>query len=309
MDDIISKIEALVADNKQKRRQNKASAYQLAQALHESSRPLIKTIEEEGDFANQQLLISCDALARELLQCAIDYFKAKYKDEPNARDKSLEIIRYAAHMPSTTTTKHRIDDNVQGIEDWTFNNTPDDDEQSIYNFDKIRLQTAFSFMTCDGDIDQNEVALIKSLANDQHLFGDIDIDIELDFLVEIINQKGKGYLKDYFKVLKNAKIKKEQEIQLVQIAVNILNADGVLDYNETKFFRIFRTLLQVSNQEMAAGVPNIPEDFLEEDIFTNSYMEVLFDDYFDNIEIPVFDRLELHKDADYISPDSYKKDN
>ncbi|WP_109831690.1 TerB family tellurite resistance protein [Reichenbachiella versicolor] len=308
MEELVNHVTKKVEENKSQRRADKSKAYQLGIDLYESTKDYINSLQANADFSDKKVINTCDNLAKEILQCAVDYFKTTYRTSNDARDKSLKLIRYAAHIPSSTSTKHRIDDNVQGIEDWTFNSMADEDEQSIYNFDKIRLQTAFSFMTCDGNIDQNEVALIKGMANDKKFFGDIDIDTELDFLVEIINQKGIGYLKDYFKVLKNATIDKDQEIQLIEIAINILNADGFLDYNETKFFRIFRTLLEVSDEEMKAALPNIPEDFLEDDIFTNSYLETLFDDYFENIEMPVFDKLEVQTDADFISPTIYSRD-
>lgn len=294
MEDIIARIQERVEANKKTRRSDKASAYEIGIELRETTQNDVTTLQSNADFADKKVLHTCDALAKELLQCAIDYFKANYKTSAEARDKSLALIRYAAHIPSTIPTKHRIDDNVQGIEDWTFNNMRDEDEQSIYNFDKIKLQTAFSFMTCDGHIATDEITMIKDMANDSKLFGDVNIDIELDFLIELINQVGKGYLKDYFKVLKNAELDKREEVQLIEIAINILNADGFLDYNETKFFRIFRTMMEVSDEEMKTAIPTIPEDFLEDDIFTNSYLETLFDDYFENIEIPVFDKLEIH---------------
>ena len=62
---------------------------------------------------------------------------------------------------------------------------------------ELLLRTAFACMSCDGDIASEEVELIKQMANERHLFGDIDIDKELDSLVDEINKKGKGFLKEF----------------------------------------------------------------------------------------------------------------
>jgi len=45
-------------------------------------------------------------------------------------------------------------------------------------------------MSCDGDIASEEVDMIKKMSKEKNLFGDIDIDKELDGLVNEINLKG-----------------------------------------------------------------------------------------------------------------------
>ena len=63
---------------------------------------------------------------------------------------------------------------------------------------ELLLRTAFACMSCDGDIATEEVELIKQMANEKHLFGDIEIDKELDKLVNEINIKGKVFLTQLF---------------------------------------------------------------------------------------------------------------
>ena len=45
---------------------------------------------------------------------------------------------------------------------------------------ELLLRTAFACMSCDGNIAPEEVELIKQMAINNHLFGDIDIDKELN---------------------------------------------------------------------------------------------------------------------------------
>lgn len=161
-------------------------------------------------------------------------------------------------------------------------------------------------MTCDGHIAPNEVALIRKMAEEEAVFGDIDIDTELDFLIEVINSMGMGFLKDYFKVLKNARLQQEQELKLIEIAMNTLYADGKVDYNEVKFFRIFRSLLSVSDRQIIDQNPNLPEEFLESDIFSHAYLGQLFDDYFEKADIPIFDKLSSQRRTPYVDPEKYK---
>lgn len=287
----IKNISTKVEETKQKRRMNRQEADKYGKALVRDTKVDFESLATELSDKHSDFKNTANALAKEILQCGIDYFKSNMEGPANPRGGALELLKTSGQIANDNLILQRVDDNIQGIEDWYMNQSIKEDQNKIYDFDKIRLQTAFSFMTCDGDIDEKEVQMIREMSEDRKIFGAIDVDSELDFLVEIINQKGKGYLKDYFKMIKNAKLTVEKEIQLVEIGVTTLIADGKLDYNEMKFFRIFRTLLNATDDELLTNVPQLPDEFLEGDIFTNTYLDTLFDDYFSNVELPIFDKI------------------
>jgi len=142
-------------------------------------------------------------------------------------------------------------------------------------------------MACDGDIATEEVQLIKDYAKSSESFGDIDIDKKLNELVNEINQNGKRFLKDYLTDVYEATLSVEQELQLLTVAVQMILADKVIEYNEIKFFKVIRSNLKVaSNETILQKVEGVTEDFLAEDIKAD-YLQ-LFDDYFENIELPHF---------------------
>lgn len=154
-------------------------------------------------------------------------------------------------------------------------------------YKKLLLRTAFACMACDGDIATEEVQLIKDYAQSSKLFGDIDIDKELEKLVSEINQKGKRFLKEYLSVVFEETLSEEQELQLLTVAVQMILADKVIEYSEIKFFKVIRSNLKVvSNETILQKVEGITEDFLAEDIKAD-YLQ-LYDDYFENIELPKF---------------------
>lgn len=306
---LINNIENHIETCKQKRRANRRDSLLFGQRLVKETKADFESLASQLSDKHSDFKRVANSLATEILQCGIDYFKANMESNENPRAGAMELLRSAGQIALSPQIRERVDDNVQGIEDWSMRQALKDEQNVIYDFNKIKLQTAFSFMTCDGDIDKSEVELIRTMANDKGIFGEIDINTELDFLVEIINQKGKGYLKDYFKVIKNFELRDEQEIQLAQIAVNTLLADAVIDYNELRFFRIFRSLLSVSDQELMIKVPNIPDEFLESDIFTNSYLKGLFDDYFDHVKIPTFEKIGIETSSEYGSASDYLREH
>ena len=158
---------------------------------------------------------------------------------------------------------------------------------------ELLLRTAFACMACDGDIAPEEVQLIKDYAKDSNIFGDIDVDKELDLLLKEINSKGKRFLKEYLSKVYEATLNEEEKIQLLNVAVRMIRADNVIEYSEIKFFKVIRSNLKaVNNDTILEKVDGITEDFLAEDIRADHLQ--LYDDYFENIEIPKFDLNEFN---------------
>ena len=157
------------------------------------------------------------------------------------------------------------------------------------NYPYLLLRTAFSFMTCDGDIDRSEVLTIKNMDKSTHLFGDIDIGKELELMLERINLKGMDFLKEYFRKVDKAKLSEDQEMELLQVAVDIIYADDQVKDEEVKFLRVLRTLLKVTDEKILGQFPQLAKDFMWEDDFTDEYIKILYSNYFKNQTLPVFD--------------------
>ncbi len=147
-------------------------------------------------------------------------------------------------------------------------------------FNKLLLKTAFSCMACDGDIDKREVKLIKKLQKENKTFGEIDINEELDTLLLDINKDGHQFLKNYFKELENADLSESDELKLIEVAIETIKADEVIEYSEVKFFKVIRSNLKIDNDSILTKHPDF-EDYLEQDIITDSYLYRLQDDFFD----------------------------
>lgn len=151
------------------------------------------------------------------------------------------------------------------------------------NFNNLLLRTAFSCMACDGEIAPEEVALIKTLSREKSLFGDVDIEVELRKMLEELNNKGKLFLRQYLNNIAELEISKEQELSILQVAVDTILSDSKIEYSEIKFFKIIRSNMKVvSDAEILECVKGIDESFLEKDINV-SYIS-LENSYFNNIE-------------------------
>lgn len=148
------------------------------------------------------------------------------------------------------------------------------------HFNKLLLKTAFSCMACDGDIDKREVKLIKQLQKEHKTFGEIDINAELDTLLLAINKDGHQFLKGYFNELTTTELTEANELKLIEVAIDTIKADEKVEYSEIKFFKVIRSKLKIDNEPILEKHPDF-EDYLEQDIITDSYLSRLQDDFFD----------------------------
>jgi hypothetical protein len=143
-------------------------------------------------------------------------------------------------------------------------------------------------MACDGDIDKREVKLIKQLQRENKTFGEIDINSELDILLLAINKDGHQFLKDYFNELKTSELSEANELKLVEVAIGTIKADDKVEYSEIKFFKVIRSKLKIENDSILEKHPDF-EEYLEQDIISESYLARLQDDFFDTQVIPEFE--------------------
>jgi len=158
---------------------------------------------------------------------------------------------------------------------------------------ELLLRTAFACMSCDGEIANEEVELIRKMSKERQLFGDVDIDKELDALVKEINLKGKGFLKQYIVSLAEESLDEEQELKVADVALQTIRADEKIEYSEIKFFKVIRSNLKiVSDKTLLEKIEGIDENYLAQDIRAD-YLQ-MYDDYFNTIELPKFEIGKIH---------------
>ena len=159
------------------------------------------------------------------------------------------------------------------------------------NLNNLILHTAFCCMASDGNIDKREIATIKSMCEKSPLLENIDIQAELNLLVDKINIEGKSFITDYFELLKNTPLPEEDELTLIDFAIQTILADEIIEYSEIKFFKNIRYRLQVSDEkilERFAEVPDI-EMFLGQDIVTESFLDKISSLFLETVELPQFE--------------------
>ena len=171
------------------------------------------------------------------------------------------------------------------------------------SFDKLLLKTAFCCMASDGNIDKREIALIKSMCEKSPLFKDFNFQEEINSLVSKINTRGKEFISYYFDLLGKSTLTEQEELTLIDFAIQTIKADEQIEFSEIKFFKNIRHRLKVSDDRILAVLPDI-EQFLEEDIVTESFLDKITSQYLESAELPQFELISL----DTSSLNDLKKD-
>ena len=171
------------------------------------------------------------------------------------------------------------------------------------SFDKLLFNTVFCCMAADGDIDKREISLIKSICDKSTLFSNFNFQEEINKLVEKINTSGKDYIQYYFDLLKHTQLSEEEELTLIDFAIQTINADEKIEYSEIKFFKNIRHRLKVRDNKILERFPDI-EQYLEDDIITDGFLDKISNQYFQAIELPQFDLITIETQ----SSDNSKKE-
>lgn len=133
------------------------------------------------------------------------------------------------------------------------------------NTQELYLKTIFCCMACDGDIANEEVALVHDITSKQDVFDGMDVNAVINGYVASINANGALFLKQYLKELSSQELSNEEQKMIVDFALQTIFADNRIEYSEVKFFKKIRSRLSITDEEILASHLDV-EDFLLPDI-------------------------------------------
>ena len=149
---------------------------------------------------------------------------------------------------------------------------------------ELFLRTAFACMACDGDIATEEIALVKQFTEQSELFSTINVENQLNDYVKQINEQGKSFLSGYLSDIASSELSEKEEMEIVRIAIQTIEADNRIEYSEISFFKKIRQRLNVSDETILAEFPD-KEDYLLPDIKMPEEMN--WNVHFENIHLNV----------------------
>lgn len=129
----------------------------------------------------------------------------------------------------------------------------------------LYLKTILCCSACDGEIAPEEIATLKSIIANMHIFETIDVEYELNNLIESLNEKGAEFLMEYVDSISEIALTEDEQLLIVKLAIDIIEADKEILYSEVKFFKRIRINLTISDEQILAKHPD-KEDYILPDI-------------------------------------------
>ena len=127
------------------------------------------------------------------------------------------------------------------------------------------LKTILCCSACDGEIAPEEISTLKSIILNMDVFKTIDIENELNKLIESLNEKGVEFLMEYVDSISETTLSEDEQLLIVKLAIDIIEADNEVLYSEVKFFKRIRRNLTISDEQILEKFPD-KEDYLLPDI-------------------------------------------
>ena len=101
---------------------------------------------------------------------------------------------------------------------------------------ELYLKTAFCCMACDGEIADEEVALLKKKVVRENIFDGLDAQAKINEYVASINTQGAKFLNNFVGEVKDAQLDDDSSLQLIKIAIEMIEIDNEIKYSEVCFF-------------------------------------------------------------------------
>lgn len=137
------------------------------------------------------------------------------------------------------------------------------------------LKTVFSCIACDGEIAPEEVDMVRKLSQENEELKGIDAESLLNKWINEINAQGGAFLRQYLSEVSEQELNKDQQLEVIDLAIKAIESDNRIEYSEVKFFKKIRFRLPISDEAILAVHPD-KEDFLLPDI--NVIEDPIWDD-------------------------------
>lgn len=113
----VANIENRIDSSKAARKKDPANGYEIGLGLYTSTKEDVLSLRSAIGSEAVEFKLIADNLAKEILQCGIDYFKEN-SEKGNPVAKSLELCNYAKELALADHVKERIQENLLAIEEW-----------------------------------------------------------------------------------------------------------------------------------------------------------------------------------------------
>lgn len=115
----IHKIETQIEQCTKKRANDKINAYKYATDLYNNTKSELALLKSIVGNTNLQYKMLADNIAKEVLQCSIDYFNESQEQEKSSDylEKAMKLAKVAESIAANDATKNKVKENISTLEE------------------------------------------------------------------------------------------------------------------------------------------------------------------------------------------------
>lgn len=124
------------------------------------------------------------------------------------------------------------------------------------DFKNFLFKSAVMAMACDGHIAEEEINAIKKIVANEISFMEYDFEEPLKSNIDYIKANGKNAINQYLQEISAYDFNEHQELLLMEIVLNIIQADAKVETNELKFLQLVKSKLKTDEQTLIVKFPH-----------------------------------------------------
>jgi uncharacterized tellurite resistance protein B-like protein len=136
-------------------------------------------------------------------------------------------------------------------------------------YKELLLQTALVTMASDGNIAESEIVKLKEIFGQIENFKYVNLDTEISKFITTLNERGNDCFQNFYKQLETLELSETEQLEIIDVAIQMIKADNVIEYAEVKFFKALRYHLKIKDEKVIEKLKDVHDDislFLGQDI-------------------------------------------
>jgi hypothetical protein len=110
-------IESQTESAKHQRKSNQRNAYEIGLKLFNDCKDDLALLKSILGTSDLKYKMAADSLAKEVMQCGVDYFQ-EWNESKDPSKEGLKLLNYAKSIAIGSQTKERVNENIEGLEEW-----------------------------------------------------------------------------------------------------------------------------------------------------------------------------------------------
>ncbi len=130
-------------------------------------------------------------------------------------------------------------------------------------FQELLFKSAVYAIACDGQIDEDEVVVIREMTQNEIYFQGFDFEEPLTNHIKYLKEKKVDAINEYISELSNSNLNSNQELLLIEVLIRAIESDNQVVSNEILFLQMIIAKLKTNIGTIISKFPKHIKYFID----------------------------------------------